>query len=182
MQSHRAPKPSKGVEFGPLAENHDLQARVIAALSQRGRGWQRKNGRAAAVECLYDLATCEAVGCRIEQDIQPAATGQAKIHHRRTASIAVHAPALLRAQIGCELRFETAIGQAAYCRPIGKHCQLRAKAPRKTALDIDDGTQSDASFASGDQCGVILVDILPKCLLGQHQPGMHASTRSGVIG
>ena len=182
MQSHRVPKPSKGVEFGPLADNRDFQARVIATLSQRGGGWQGEGDRAAAVEHSHDLATCEAVGRRIEQDIQPAAARQAKIHHRRTASIADDARARLPAHIGCELRFETAIGQAAYCHPIGKHCQLRAQPPRKTAFDPDNRTQPDAGLAGGDQRGVILIDILPNCPFGQHQSGMAARTRSGVMG
>ena len=182
MQSHRVPEPHEGFELGPLADNSDFKARVITTLSQRGWGWQREYGRAAAVERLYGLATCEPVGCRIEQDIQPAAAGQAKIHHPRTASVADHARGRLRAQIGCELRFETAIGQAAYGRPIGKHRQLRAKPPREAALDPDNGTQPHPGFAGGDQRGVILIGIMPNCPLGQHQSGMHASTRSGVMG
>ena len=136
----------------------------------------------AAVEHSHDLATCEAVGCRIEQDIQPAAARQAKIHHRRTASVADHARARLPAHIGCELRFETAIGQAAYGRPIGKHRELRAQPPREAALDPDNGTQPDPGFAGGDQRGMVLVGGKMESRVGQHQSGMHASTRSGVIG
>ena len=54
MQSHRVPKPSKGVEFGPLADNRDFQARVITTLSQRGRGWQGEGDRAAILALNSD--------------------------------------------------------------------------------------------------------------------------------
>ncbi len=87
-----------------------------------------------------------------------------------------------RGYIRRQLRFETSVRKASDSGTVGANCQLRPHAPRKTAFDPYDRTQGCSRFARGVKRGMVLVGGKMESRVGQHQSGMHASTRSGVIG
>lgn len=84
--------------------------------------------------------------------------------------------------VACQLAFQTAIGKIPNGGSVRQYRQLRTQASREAAVDPDDRAKPDTWLARSGEREVILVAHRLNRIVGQHQSGIAARTRSGVIG
>ncbi len=84
--------------------------------------------------------------------------------------------------IRSQLLLETAIGEIAHGRSIRQDCQLRTEPPREAAVYVHDSAKPHTGLARGGEREMILVVHRLNGMIGQHQSGIAARTRSGVMG
>ena len=102
-----------------------------------------------------NLRTGRAIGIGVDQDIQSAAAGQAKIDLVGTRAIADHAPLATFGNLARKFLFQATIGKAAGNAPVRMHGQLRAKAAREAAFDMGYGAQAHARLAGRAHGGLV---------------------------